>query len=125
MRRRCCVALLLTCSLLIAACGGDGGSDATSTQTAAADRSVKPDTIEVPDVVGKTFGAAKRTLAHAGLQLTTQGFPGTLANRAYDGRCTVVTSAAPRAGTRVAEASKVSIVYGICRKEIVSRGGEG
>lgn len=116
MAARVVVVVLLSCALAVVACDNEGAT----TNQAAAQAPAKPDRIEVPDVVGKTFGDAKRTLAHAGLRLRTQGFPGTLGSRGYDAKCTVVTSEAPPGGTRVRKGSDVAILYGVCRKEIIS-----
>jgi pimeloyl-ACP methyl ester carboxylesterase len=72
------------------------------------------------ELAGDRFGAAVREARRAGLHQGTQGFPGSIGNPTFNGRCKKVISQAPRAGRRLPRGSTVSIVYAICPQAIAN-----
>ena len=122
MRRARQLAVLIAIATLSQGCGDSDEASSVARPQARAQPAQHHQRVAVPDVVGMRFGAAVRTLSHAGLEQKAPAFPGTLGNPAYGVECTAIDSESPAPGTMVERGSTVAIVYGACKHDIAATG---
>lgn len=113
----------LALAALPSACGSSGSpssppSASRGAQARAGDEHPAGGRVVVPRLVGERFEVAVRDVHEAGLEQTAPGFPESIGNPTFNGRCKKVLSQSPRPGTKLRRGSTVGIVYGVCPQAV-------